>query len=166
MPRVRYYTYAGVGALILTALVYCSFVDVYYERYEVCECTLSARRQVTWFGVVRLPCSYYKSGLERYIEIAYPQDISHKWVLVTYWRMSLLSGAHGCTNEPVGQFGAGSLDGDAFAEVNQRKVYAILVYASKELSRSQKKELYTSLANKVGIDLFHYVESFEIPSGG
>lgn len=152
-------------AVSVSILVYCCIFPVYSRVFSVCEHTGSERVVVTWFGVFQTTaCS--RTLLEEFIETKYPGTLTHKWVYVSSVHYKFVSGYRGDSFEPVALL-AGAMSHDdnltSLSDVNKRKLYDLLVYASANLSNDAKRKLYSDLLNKQRGQLVDSLETYQIP---
>ncbi len=163
--RTRWSAYT-IALCVLLVLAYYCFCDLYSETYWVCEHTGSTKTVVTWFGAfTTTSCS--KTRLDEFIETRYPGRLTHNWVYVSSFRSSLCSGGYGDSSQPAATLPVLFLY-DVFwedlSDANRKKLYDILVYASGNMNREAKRQLYNDLSNRYGAEFVKFVETYPLRS--
>jgi len=109
---------------------------------------------------------YSKSLLEEFVETRHPDALTHKWVYVSSSDFSLLSGCRADSFEPIGMLDENILcgaDWSDLSDANRKKLYEILRYASTNLTKTEKRGLYSALTNKVGRQFVDFIERYQVP---
>ncbi len=115
-------------------------------------------------GII-LSTSYEKSQLEEFIETKYPDALGHKWIYLGTEYQYFLSGARGCSMQPVGVLPTAMSSGMLcdLSDANKKKLYEILVYASANLAQAEKSKRYSTLLDEPPSQVRDFIERFQVP---